>query len=104
MDKVEKLKRRVQVLKTLLETHARRNSDAEALLRFLTPLFEDIMADKIEPPKRYEYHLVLGKDNPFYETDSLFSEAHAQFVSALEDWESQTWYQEGMRRSKDQLI
>jgi hypothetical protein len=68
------------------------------LLRWLTPLFNEIASGKVVPPRRYEYRLALGKDNPFYEPDSPFSELHAEFAAALEDWASQPWYQEALKR------
>ena len=63
------------------------------LLKWLTPLFEDIELGKVVPPTPYTFLNALGKDNPFYEPDKPFSKAEADFISALEDWESQSWYQ-----------
>jgi hypothetical protein len=101
MSKVEKFKDRARSFRALLVVHAPKDTDAESLLQWLTPLFEEIAAGKVQPPQRYEYRLALGKDNPFYEPTSPFSEAKAQFISALEDWESQAWYQGSIKRAKD---
>lgn len=64
------------------------------VLQWFTPLFRDIEAGKICPPQIYEFGNALGKDNSFYETDKPFHKVEADFVSALEDWESQEWYQQ----------
>jgi hypothetical protein len=99
VDKTEMLKEKARAFRALLAAHDWKNTDAELLLRWLTPLFDDIEAGKISPPQRYNYRMALGKDNPFYEQDSPFMKAEAQFVAALEDWESQAWYQEAMKRT-----
>ncbi|HKR42557.1 MAG TPA: hypothetical protein VJU59_23280, partial [Paraburkholderia sp.] len=97
MDNVQRLQNKTRVFRTLLTEHAPKNADAEALLRWLTPLFDDIKEGKVKPPHYYKFRLALGKDNPFYEPDSPFSDAEAEFIATLEDWESQAWYQEAKK-------
>jgi hypothetical protein len=94
MDKVRLLQERAANFRELLKQHQAKSTDAMLLLRWLTPLFQDIEAGKIHPPKNYEFGNALGKDNPFYEPDKPFHAAEAEFVAALEDWESQDWYKQ----------
>ncbi|PRX32139.1 hypothetical protein B0G75_104158 [Paraburkholderia sp. BL18I3N2] len=101
MDKVQNLKDKARAFRTLLQTHDWKDTDAQLLLRWLTPLFEEIEAGLVQPPQHYQYRFALGKDNTFYEPGSPFAEAEAQFVSALEDWESQEWYQKFMEKNND---
>lgn len=93
MEKTELLKTRSGKFRELLRQHEDSSSDATLLLKWLTPLFDDIELGKVVPPTPYGFLNALGKDNPFYEPDKPFSAAEADFVSALEDWESQPWYQ-----------
>ena len=92
MDKVSLLKERAANFRKLLEQYEAKNTDAMLLLKWLTPLFQEIDVGNIHPPRRYEFNSSLGKDNPFYEPDKPFHSAEAAFVAALEDWESQEWY------------
>lgn len=96
MDKVSLLKVRAASFRKLLEEYEAKNTDAMLLLKWLTPLFQEIEAGKIYPPRYYEFNNSLGKDNPFYEPDKPFHSAETAFVSALEDWESQEWYKQLM--------
>lgn len=101
MDKIQNFKDKARVFRMLLATHDWKDTDAELLLRWRAPLFDDIEAGKVQPPQYYKYRLALGKDNPSYELDFPFVEAETQFISALEDWESQAWYQETIKCAKD---
>ncbi|MFZ2161053.1 MAG: hypothetical protein WAW02_02440 [Sideroxyarcus sp.] len=94
MDKVKLLQERAAAFRDLLKQHEARNADAMLLLKLLTPLFQEIEAGKIVPPKYYEFGNALGKDAPFYAPDMPFHAVEAEFVSALEDWKSQSWYQQ----------
>lgn len=92
MDKIEILKERAANFRNLLMQHQSKNTDAMLLLKWLTPLFQEIEAGNIQPPQCYDFRNALGKDNSFYEPDKPFHSAEADFVAALEDWESQDWY------------
>lgn len=92
MNKVALLKQRAIDFKRLLEQHEAENIDAMLLLKWLTPLFQEIERGNVCPPMDYEFGDSLGKDNPFYEPDKPFHSCEAAFVAALEDWESQDWY------------
>lgn len=94
MDKVKLLQERAVAFRDLLKQHEAKNTDAMLLLKWLTPLFQEIEAGKVAPPKYYEFGNALGKEASFYESDKPFHAAEAAFVSALEDWESQPWYQQ----------
>lgn len=93
MEKIELLKKKARNFRELLKQHEKSNSNAMLLLKWLTPLFEDIELGKVVPPTPYLFLNALGKDNSFYEMDKPFSKAEADLISALEDWESQSWYQ-----------
>ena len=92
MDKVSLLKERAAKFRDLLKQHEEKDTNAMLLLKWLTPLFQEIEAGNIHPPKYYEFRNALGKDDPFYEPDKPFHGVEAEFVAALEDWESQEWY------------
>lgn len=99
MDKVQWLKVKAAEFRALLEAYQDTSVDAMLMLKWLTPLFDDISAGRVMPPVRYEFRNALGKDNPFYEPDSIFSGPHADFAAALEDWASQPWYQKMLESS-----
>lgn len=92
MDKMSLLKERAGNFRKLLEQYEANSTDAGLLLKWLTPLFQEIEIGKIYPPRPYKFHNSLGKDSSFYEPDKPFHSAEAAFVAALEDWESQEWY------------
>ena len=98
MDKVTLLKEKAIAFRSLLEAHQDFDTDAMLMLKWLTPLFDDIARGKVVPPTHYEFRLALGRDSAFYELGSLFSESHAEFAAALEDWASQPWYQDALKR------
>ncbi len=91
MDKVKNLKEKAKTFHQLLENETD-DLDAARLLKWLAPLFIDIEAGKVTPPRRYEFRMALGKDAKFYERHDNIGKAEADFVSALEDWPSQEWY------------
>lgn len=92
MDKIKLLQMRAVEFRNLLKQYEATDANAMLLLKWLTPLFQEIEAGNIEPPKYYEFGNALGKDDPFYAPDKPFHVAEAGFVSALEDWESQSWF------------
>lgn len=92
MNKVKLLQEKAAEFRCLLQRHESTNTDAMKLLKWLTPLFDEIEAGKIMLPTHYEFTNSLGKDNPFYELDKPFHHVESDFVAALEDWESQDWY------------
>ena len=93
MDKIKNLQEKAKVFRGFLEKYATENADAESLLGWLTPLFMAIEKGKVVPPQRYEYLMALGKEPDFFECHRDVFSAQSDFVSALEDWESQEWYQ-----------
>ena len=66
--------------------------DKVKLLQERAVAFRDLL--KQHEAKYYECGNALGKEASFYESDKPFHAAEAAFVSALEDWESQPWYQQ----------
>jgi hypothetical protein len=94
VEKIKLLQERAAAFRDLLKQHEATNVDAMLLLKWLTPLFQEIDAGKINPPKHYEFGNALGRDNSFYEPDKPFHHAEAEFVAVLEDWESQDWYKD----------
>lgn len=92
MDKIKKLKIAANKFRKLLVEYEACNLDARQLLDWLTPLFIEIEAGNIIPPKRYEFREALGKDSSFYDPHGPFSRVEADFACALEDWVSQPWY------------
>ncbi|BDC44374.1 hypothetical protein PTKU15_76710 [Paraburkholderia terrae] len=99
-DKISNLQEMASIFRSLLEMHERKDADAALLLKWLTPLFDDIAKGKVVPPQHFEYGLALGKDSPFYEPDSLYSTPYSDFIATLEDWSSQPWYQDALKRTR----
>lgn len=99
-DKVALVQKRAEEFRTLLDAHQSTDSDAALLLKWLTPLFDEVRSGRIVPPRRYEHGNALGKDHPFYGADKPFQQTEALFVAALEDWCSQPWYQALQRRTE----
>ncbi|WMY07439.1 hypothetical protein [Paraburkholderia phenoliruptrix] len=100
MDKIRSLQEKSAVFRSLLEMHEGKDTDAALLLKWLTPLFDEIAKGKVIPPQHFEYRLALGKDSPFYEPESLYSTSYSDFIAALEDWSSQPWYQDALKRTR----
>jgi hypothetical protein len=92
MDKIKLLQKRAVDFRNLLKKNEATNQEAMNLLKWLTPLFDDIDAGKIIPPVCYGFSNALGKDSSFYEPDKPFHHVESEFVAAHEDWESQDWY------------
>lgn len=57
MDKTEKLRVAADNFSVLLEDYKWRDRDASQMLEWLTPLFDEIKAGRVTPPKRYEYRM-----------------------------------------------
>jgi len=100
MNKVKNLQEKMRIFRSLLKEHEKDNVDAELLLKWLTPLFNDIEQGIVTPPQRFEHRNALGKEAPFYEPNSMFLEPYSDFVAALEDWPSQSWYKALNHESK----
>jgi len=94
MNKIEKLRMSANDFRKLLEEYENSDPDAHRMLNWLTPLFIEIEAGNIIPPKSYEFRMALGKDSSFYDPCGPFSRTEADFACALEDWASQPWYKE----------
>lgn len=92
MDKFEKLSMAASDFRKLLLEYKEKDPDASQMLNWLMPLFLEIEAGNVNPPRRYEFRMALGKDSPFYDPHGPFSRIEADFVCALEDWASQPWY------------
>jgi hypothetical protein len=96
------LAEKAKAFEYLLVQH-RTDRDVQLWLTVLGPLFDSIKAGKIDPPHYFEHGLALGKEHPFYGPDSIYNRVYSDFLCALEDWESMSWYQEAMARSKQNL-
>ena len=94
MDKIENLQEKARAFRRLLDLYAPRDIDAQLLLRWLTPLFGAIERGEIVPPRKYEFHMALGKEPEFYERHKDVHSVESDFMCALEDWESQSWYKQ----------
>lgn len=92
--KIENLKYKAQVFHSLLSKYALQDSDAESLLKWLTPLFTSVELGQINPPFHYNFRMALGKESEFFEIKTDVRHAEAEFMAALEDWESQDWYKQ----------
>lgn len=86
MDKVKRLQDKADVLRSVLKKYAYVDSDAEMVLGFMTPLFEQISAGAVVPPRTHEYRWHFAStESPLFKYDDL-CEAAAEFGHALEDW------------------
>lgn len=91
MDKVENLQRKARAFSLLIKKYAPADDDAGRLLAWLTPRFSAIAKGEITPPHSYEFRMALGKEPDFYERHQDVRSVEADFICALEDWESQEW-------------
>lgn len=88
MDKVNNLQEKARVLRELLERYAKVNDDAEMVLRFMVPLFEQIKAGKIVPPYEHKYRWYFANtESPLYRKYEDLNHAAAEYARVLEDWD-----------------
>jgi hypothetical protein len=86
MDKVKNLQEKARILRNLLDHYAKADDDAEMLLGFMLPLFEQIKDGKIIPPHEHEYRWYFADtESPLFKYGDL-CEAAAEYARALEDW------------------
>ena len=98
MDKQLLLIERMKDLRFALANAATTDPRVLRILERYTPLFDEIEAGNIVPPRTGLYR------NPMFARDSVFeneygpgsklSTADSAFLSALEDWPSQSWYRQ----------
>lgn len=93
MNKIDLLKAKTKAFKLLLQANIH-DEDVGLWLHTLNPLFDDIADGRVVPPRQFEFSLCLGKEHPFYEPGSVYLRAYSEFISALEDWASQPWFEE----------
>ncbi len=92
MAKVKNLQEKAKVLHALLKKYAQIDDDAQMVLSFMMPLFEQIDAGKIVPPYEHEYRWYFAStESPLFKYDDL-CEAAAEYGHALEDWTSTPSY------------
>lgn len=91
-EKKENLKIKAREFKFLLEELAKNDEDAKGLLAWLTTLFERIDSGDVVPPHKYNHLMALGKEPDLFINNKTLVHAESEFISALEDWESQDWY------------
>lgn len=88
---------RMRTLRTALRDAASHEPRIQAILSHYNPFFDEIEAGRIVPPWGGRYrNPIFAKDSAFedkYGRDSMLSRADADFMSALEDWPSQAWFQ-----------
>jgi len=88
MDKAKHLQEKAQMLHSLLEHYAKIDDDAEMVLKFMTPLFEEIQAGKIVPPKEHKYRWYFANtESPLYRKYEDLSHAAAEYARVLEEWD-----------------
>jgi hypothetical protein len=86
MDKVKNLQEKARILRSFLERYAKLDGDAEMVLGFMTPLFNQIEAGEITPPYEHKYRWYFANtESPLFQYDDL-GEAAAEYARALEDW------------------
>lgn len=88
MDKVKNLQEKARVLRGLLERYAEVDSDAELVLGFMMPLFEQVEIGKIIPPHEHKYRWYFANtESPLYRKYVDLSHAAAEYARVLEDWD-----------------
>ncbi|HJV75947.1 MAG TPA: hypothetical protein VJ654_17130 [Noviherbaspirillum sp.] len=86
MDKVKNLQEKASILRSILEQYANIDSNAEAVLRLMNPLFVQIEAGEIIPPHEHQFRWYFAStESPLFIYDDL-CEAAAEYAKALEDW------------------
>lgn len=74
-------------LRALLEHYAKTDDDVEMVLSFMTPLFDEIKAGRIVPPRRDEYRwYFFNTESPLYLKYDDLSQAEAEYAEILEGW------------------
>lgn len=87
MKKVNNLKKKAAILRSILERYAQEDRDAAMVLRFMTSLFEEIDRGEVVPPmeNKYAWHF-FNTNSPLVEYVDLV-EAAAEYASALKSSE-----------------
>jgi len=84
MSNVDDLKEKTAALRLILERYAREDRDAEMVLRFMTPLFDNIEGGEVVPPMENEYEwYFFNTESPLVRHIDLV-EAASQYGRALE--------------------
>jgi hypothetical protein len=86
MTKIENLQAKSRNLHCLLMQYSVIDGDADMVLKFMTPLFEQIAKGEVIPPKEFIYRWYFGStDSPLAAFEDLINVA-AEFSHVLEDW------------------
>lgn len=86
MTKAENLQVVSRVLHNILVRYASVDSDAEMVLKFMEPLFNEIAQGKVVPPREFIYRWYFGSaDSPLAKFEDLI-DAAAEFSHVIEDW------------------
>lgn len=89
MNKMKNLQNKTLILRNLLNDYAKVDNDAEMVMGFMTPFFEDIFNGKILPPCEHKYRWYFANtESPLFKYDDL-CEAAAEYARALENWDNQ---------------
>lgn len=87
MDKIKNLQEKAERLHALLEKYAQSDDDIEMVLRFMTPLLDEIEAGQVIPPRRDEYRwYFFSTESPLYLKYEDLARAEAEYAEVLEGW------------------
>lgn len=96
-DDVKHLKIKARDLKLLLEKYAVTDTDARAVLGFMSGIFAEIEREQIVPPMRDEFQWYFASTESSLFKYSDLGEAAAQYSKALELWGRQEVQHNGAR-------
>lgn len=88
LNKVELLNEKTREFRALILKLSAADRSLNYMLEPLFTLFDEIEKGEVVPPTEGKYRSPFHIENPTYGIRTEFSEASAEFQSALEDWPS----------------
>ena len=92
MDKKEFLRQAAKKYSLLLAEQGRHDPDVLKILENNAYLFNEIEIGLISPPCPGKYKADFNSEDPKYGGRTAIFSAQAEFISAIEDWRSKSWY------------
>lgn len=92
MTKYEILQRKMRIFRTMLTDEAARNVRLQNLLESANPLFDAIERQAVQPPQEGMFSAPFRIDDTEYGYPHPLFSAASDFICALEDWPSKSWW------------
>ena len=92
MDKKDFLRQAARKYVELLADQGKKDSQLLEVLDYNSQLFDDIEIGLVVPPCLDRYKAVFNSEHPQYGGRTEIFSAESEFISAIEDWRSRSWY------------